>query len=93
MKKYLVALILVLALAVLFSGALLQAQTGDGYDLSWFTIDGGGGTSSSASYTLSGTVGQPDAGTLEGDDYKLVGGFWGGSTIQYDVYLPVNVRQ
>ena len=27
---------------------------------------------------LSGTIGQPDAGTMSGGDYKLVGGFWSG---------------
>ena len=26
------------------------------------------------------TIGQPDAGTLTGGDFALVGGFWGGAT-------------
>jgi hypothetical protein len=50
-----------------------RAQT---YDLSWFAIDGGGGTSSGGIYSVSGTIGQPDAGVLSGGDYTLVGGFW-----------------
>jgi cell division septation protein DedD len=48
------------------------------YDLSWNTVDSGGGTSSGGSYELSGTIGQPDAGMLSGGSYTLLGGFWGG---------------
>ena len=47
------------------------------YRIDWFTIDGGGGTSSGGQYTLSGTIGQPDAGELTGGNYVLEGGFWG----------------
>jgi len=54
------------------------AQAINGYDLSWNTVDGGGGTSSGGSYELSGTIGQPDAGALSGGGYTLLGGFWGG---------------
>ena len=37
----------------------------------------GGGTISSANYTLTGTIGQPDASqTLVGSTYELRGGFW-----------------
>jgi hypothetical protein len=46
--------------------------------IDWFTIDGGGGTSTGGPYSLTGTIGQPDAGTLGGGNYTLVGGFWGG---------------
>jgi len=45
-------------------------------DLTWFPIDGGGGTSTGGEYSLSGTIGQPDAGILTGGDYRLNGGFW-----------------
>ena len=47
------------------------------YEISWFTVDGGGGTSSGGAYTVSGTIGQPDAGQLAGGGYTLSGGFWG----------------
>ena len=49
------------------------AQT---YDISWFSIDGGGGTSSGGTYSVTGTIGQPDAGVLSGGNYTIVGGFW-----------------
>jgi hypothetical protein len=47
------------------------------YSIDWFTIDGGGGTSSGGAYTLSGTIGQPDAGRMSGGNYSIDGGFWG----------------
>jgi len=51
------------------------------YELSWKTIDGGGGISSGGSYELVGTIGQPDAGYLVGGDYELLGGFWPGGPL------------
>ena len=61
-----------------------------GYDLSWYTIDGGGGSSNGGSYSLGGSIGQPDAGTLSGGSYHLSGGFWGGASIaSYSIYLPL----
>jgi hypothetical protein len=47
------------------------------FAIDWFTIDGGGGTSTGGVYSVSGTIGQPDAGTMSGGTYSLVGGFWG----------------
>lgn len=45
--------------------------------IDWYTIDGGGGTSTGGLYTLSGTIGQPDAGTpMSGGSFSIVGGFW-----------------
>jgi hypothetical protein len=48
------------------------------YSIDWFTIDGGGGTSSGGVFTVSGTIGQPDAGALSGGAFTLSGGFWPG---------------
>jgi hypothetical protein len=53
--------------------ASAHAQT---YSIDWFTIDGGGGTSTGGNYSLSGTIGQPDAGLMTGGSYSLAGGFW-----------------
>ena len=68
------------------------AQTGSGYDLTWFTVDGGGGASSGSSYALSGTVGQPDAGALSNGTYSLVGGFWTSVPSPHRIYLPVVMK-
>jgi len=65
-------------LGLLFAVTRLSAQN---YSIDWFTIDGGGGSSSGGSYTLSGTIGQPDAGTLSGGTYALEGGFWPGIVV------------
>ena len=64
-----------IALLAFLTGALsASAQT---YSIDWFTIDGGGGTSTGGVYSLSGTIGQPDAGgPMTGGTYSLVGGFW-----------------
>jgi hypothetical protein len=49
-------------------------------DLSWNTIDGGGGTSTGGPWTLSATIGQPDAGgPMTGGTFSLSGGFWPGA--------------
>jgi hypothetical protein len=55
-----------------------RAQSGGQFDLSWSTIDGGGRTSAGGQFTLTGTIGQPDAGvtTLTGGQFSLTGGFW-----------------
>ncbi len=52
------------------------AAAGGDFDLSWHTVDGGGGTSSGGDFVLRGTIGQPDAGDLSGGDFVLRGGFW-----------------
>jgi len=70
------------------------AQNG-GYDLSWWTVDGGGGSSSEGDYTLDGTAGQPDAGELTGGEYTLGGGFWSravAAALEQRIYLPVVLK-
>ena len=69
MKTILAVLSSVCAFA---SPALAQS-----YSIDWFTIDGGGGTSTGGVYSISGTIGQPDAGASGGGNYSLIGGFWG----------------
>ena len=77
---------LIVTLSLGVSTAL--AQSGSGYDLSWNTVDGGGGTVSSGAYSLSGTLGQADAASLGAGAYSLTGGFWGGFAGS-SLYLPV----
>ena len=74
MKIQILLLLMIVFVAVAPTGVL--AMTGGDYEISWSTIDGGGGRSSGGDYALVGTIGQPDAGEMEGDDYKLAGGFW-----------------
>jgi hypothetical protein len=47
------------------------------YSIDWYQVSGGGGTSTNGEYSVSGTIGQPDAGVaMSGGGYSLVGGFW-----------------
>ena len=47
------------------------------YSIDWHKVAGGGGTSTGGTYQVSGTIGQPDAGTpMTGGNYSLTGGFW-----------------
>jgi hypothetical protein len=66
---------LIVACGMMAVGCLpLLAQ----YAINWQTIDGGGGTSTGGVYSVSGTIGQPDANTqpMTGGNYSLTGGFW-----------------
>ena len=70
MNKYLLAICSLVALLSLGMAGVGWAQVPSGtqsaeqtYDLNWHTVDGGGYTwSSGGTYTLGGTMGQPDAG-------------------------------
>lgn len=56
--------------------AAMAADEDGAFDLSWHTIDGGGGTSSGGDLQLHGSIGQPDAGAMSGGEFELTGGFW-----------------
>lgn len=57
-----------------------------GFELNWSTIDGGGAMNATGgNFSLSGTIGQPDAGVMAGGNYHLVGGFWGVGACYGDV--------
>jgi len=100
-KWFLSLLLLVIAGALLgvvsVSALPLRFASGTivaGYILDWWTADGGGGASTGGSYSLDGTIGQPDAGTSTGGTYALSGGFWGGgaAAIEYNLFLPLILR-
>ena len=80
---------LLAAAPILALAASTLAQSGGPYDLSWSTIDGGGGTSSGGQLQLSGTIGQPDAGRLTGGRFQLEGGFWSGFTVHQTAGAPI----
>jgi hypothetical protein len=75
-RRVLPAVLTLLALSTLnLQPSTAHAQTN--YSIDWFTVDGGGGTSTGGVYAVSGTIGQPDAGVMSGGNFTLVGGFWG----------------
>jgi len=66
------------------SSCILIASAFAQLSVDWFTIDGGGGTSTGGVFTVSGTIGQPDASAqpLTGGNFSLMGGFWSLSAVQ-----------
>jgi hypothetical protein len=61
-------------IAPLLAAQIVCAQS---YSIDWLTIDGGGGTSTGGVYSVSGTIGQPDAGgPMTNGQYSVTGGFW-----------------
>lgn len=83
---------LIFVLVTLGSTAAAMAGSGGPYEVTWSTIDGGGGSSMGGGYRLEGTAGQADFGAMVGGEYRLEGGFWGGGAVGYRVYLPVVMR-
>ena len=62
--------------ALVFMAIALTAQA-QSYSIDWSKIAGGGGTSTGGEYSVSGTLGQPDAGgPLTNGQYSITGGFW-----------------
>ena len=56
---------------------LSLAAAAQSYSIDWYKIAGGGGTSTGAVYSVTGTIGQPDAGgPMSGGNYSVTGGFW-----------------
>ena len=67
--------VLLLAMGAAFAVPAPSSE-GESFSISWHTVDGGGGVSTGAAYTLAGTIGQPDAGMMSGDTFELTGGYW-----------------
>jgi len=67
---------------ILLFGLLLPALShAQSYSIAWYKVAGGGGTSTGTNgasvYSVSGTIGQQDAGSaMSGGNYSLTGGFW-----------------
>jgi len=72
MKTLLIPMLAGVALALSVNSLCAQS-----YSIDWYKISGGGGTSSNGQFTVSGTIGQHDAGgPMTGGNFSLTGGFW-----------------
>ena len=91
MNKHKIPILTLVALLVLSSAVIAYAQTGNGFDLTWWTVDGGGGTLEGGGYTLAGTVGQPEPGPAStGGGFTLSHGFWPAAAgAKINVYIPM----
>jgi hypothetical protein len=80
---------LLLLMGLLLSLALpALASDGGPYELPWYTADSGGGMSSGGSYTVRGTIGQPDAAIMSGGQFGVQGGFWPGACMALAAVQP-----
>jgi hypothetical protein len=75
---------------VLFLVALIPALGfAQQYSIDRYKIAGGGGTSTNGIYSVSGTIGQPDASSaMTGGGYSLTGGFWSLISVVQTAGLP-----
>ena len=90
--RVLLLLGVIVAMSSMLSLNNVHAQTGGNYDLTWWTIDGGGDVISGNGYTLNGTIGQPEPGSAPtGSNYTLTGGFWNRFN-SYKVFLPLILK-
>ncbi|HWY73975.1 MAG TPA: hypothetical protein VN281_00075 [Verrucomicrobiae bacterium] len=66
------AALLMVCCCLMFAGSA-RAQ----FSIDWFKVAGGGGTSTNSIYSVSGTIGQLDAGTpMTNGQFSVTGGFW-----------------
>ena len=63
------------AFAAMLALALATGAGAQNFALDWWTT-ASSGASSGGAYAVSGTLGQPDAGQMEGERYLLASGFW-----------------
>lgn len=75
---------------ILLASAFCLRASAQQYSIDWHKIAGGGGTSSNGQYSVSGTIGQPDAGAqpMSGGNYSLTGGFWSLIAVLQTTGLP-----
>src|ERR1019366_10281193 len=76
----------------LIIGLLILAIVGSDaqqFSVDWYEIAGGGGTSTGATYQVTGTIGQPDAScAMSGGSYSVTGGFWSLISVVQTAGLP-----
>jgi hypothetical protein len=81
----------ILALALAGATTALAAPRAGGpglLDLSWHTVDGGGGSSAGGGFELAGTIGQADAGISGSGTMAVAGGFWSAMTDDIEPPCP-----
>jgi hypothetical protein len=65
------------SLATALAALSVLPALADALSVDWFKVSAGGGTSTNAVYSVSGTIGQPDAGAPVADGaHSITGGFW-----------------
>ena len=70
-------------LVFLITALALAQSSGGVFEITKSTINNGGGTSSGGEFSITGTIGQPDANQQisTGAEFALAGGFWADATV------------
>jgi hypothetical protein len=89
-RKLLLILFVILLLGSILVGAA-YAQTGNGFDLHWNVIGGGGGVMTGSGFTITSTLGQTSVGSARGSRFEAGGGFWY-LLAQLRRYLPITLK-
>jgi hypothetical protein len=89
MKTKVLILALVLALFLVVTGVALA--NGEAARLRW-VLSGGASDCAAGDVTLRATLGQPVVGVVSGGDVTLGQGFWHGAAVEYQIYLPLILR-
>lgn len=93
-KRKLVTVLSFLLCGLVVAATARASVSSDGYTINWDVIGGGAGPPMSGDgYTLNATLGQTAIGWST-NDYQLGSGFWYGAlAIDYNIYLPLVLRQ
>jgi hypothetical protein len=83
-----------LASLILLPSSFCLTARGQSYSINWHKIGGGGGSSSGTNagtiFSVSGTIGQQDAGgSMSGASFSLTGGFWSFISVVQTTGAPV----
>ena len=89
-RQRITTLVLVFVLLLLVASA--KAQSGAGYSLPWFNLDGGGSSVIGGDYQSGSTIGRPEAGILTGEGYTLSGSFRGSLSPLWHIHLPLIIH-
>ena len=86
--QILVSPMLTLFLSLATAGYAFAQSSGGDFEILSSTIDSGGGFSAGGEFSLTGTMGQPDAGRQKstGGDFALAGGFWANLHINNQIF-------
>lgn len=91
-KRFTTTLLATILYVALITG-VAQAMSSTNYRLDWFTpLTGTGGSANSTNYAINFTVGQVAPGTYSSTSYDGCLGYWCGAVVEYQVYLPVVLR-
>jgi hypothetical protein len=81
-------------LFVLFGLLVTSLGLAQQYSIEWYKIAGGGGTSTGATFQVTGTIGQQDAsGAMSGGNYSVTGGFWSLFAVQTPGVLLLTITR